>query len=115
MRPHDPRISLTQALEAGDRIGKFLAGTTLEQYSDDVLVSAAVERQFEILGEALARALASNPSLRERIPEVGAVVAFRNRLAHAYDDISDRVVWKIAHDELPSLLACVRAVLEELS
>ena len=108
-------VSLAQALAAGEHVVRFLAGVTLDDYSHDVVLTSAVERQFEIVGEALARAVAADESLRARIPHVAAVIGFRNRLAHGYDDISDRVVWTVAHAELPPLLDAIRAIIEEIS
>jgi uncharacterized protein with HEPN domain len=115
MRRRDPRASLAGALGAGENIIRWLDGVTLERYSDDEILHSAVERQFEIVGEALNRALEENPALAERLPEARGVVGFRNRLAHGYDDISNRVVWSIALENLPPLLAKIQGVLKELS
>jgi uncharacterized protein with HEPN domain len=115
MRRRDPRASLAEALGAGENIKAWLDGVTLEQYLDDEILRSAVERQFEIVGEALSRALEENPSLAEPLPEARGVVGFRNRLAHGYDDISSRVVWSIALENLPPLLAKIRRVLKEIA
>jgi len=115
MRRRDPKASLAEALSAGENIKAWLDGVTLERYSDDEILRSAVERQFEIVGEALNRALEDNSSLAESLPEARGVIGFRNRLAHGYDDISSRVVWTIALENLPPLLAKIRRVLEELS
>jgi uncharacterized protein with HEPN domain len=115
MRRRDPRASLAEALGAGENIEAWLDGVTLERYSDDAILRSAVERQFEIVGEALNRALEANASLGERLPEARGVVGFRNRLAHGYDDISSRVVWSIALENLPPLLAKIQRVLKELT
>lgn len=114
MRLRDVRVSLSQAVGAGESIASLAAGTTLERYARDPDLRAAVERYFEILGEALNRALDANPALRERIPLVGDVIGLRNRLAHAYDDIQDEVVWSTACDDLPALLDSLRGILEEM-
>jgi uncharacterized protein with HEPN domain len=115
MRRRDPRASLAEALGAGENIIRWLDGVILEQYSDDEILRSAVERQLEIVGEALNRALEENPSLAESLPEARGVVGFRNRLAHGYDDISSRVVWTLARENLPPLLTKIRRVLKELS
>jgi len=49
----DPRAFLWDARESADAIAQFIAGRTLEQYLQDAMLRAAVERHFEILGEAL--------------------------------------------------------------
>ena len=74
-----------------------------------------MERQFEIVGEALSRALRADSSLAATVPEAGDVIGFRNVLAHGYDAVSDRLAWSIAREKLPALLRSVRTLLEELS
>ena len=115
MRPRDPRVSLADALVAGETIQEFLLGKSLGDYSADRLLSSGVERQFEIIGEALARAVRADASLAGRLPEAADVIGFRNVLAHGYDAVSDLLVWSIAHEKLPHLLARLRQLLTEMS
>lgn len=76
------------------------------------MLRAAVERQFEIIGEALRRLLTEDPSTATRISEHARIIAFRNILAHGYADIDDRIVWGIVESNLPSLLAEVESLLK---
>jgi uncharacterized protein with HEPN domain len=114
MRPHDPATSLTDVLRAGDAIDRFLRGRSLGEYESDRLLSSAVERQFEIRGEALTRALQADPSVEARLPEAREVIGFRNQLAHGYDTVDDRLVWTHATQRLPGLLAKVRRLLDKV-
>lgn len=59
------------------------------------LVRAAVERQFEIVGEALGRATDLEPQLERWLPEVRRIVGLRNRLIHGYGDVDEEIVWDI--------------------
>lgn len=54
MRP-ESRKYLWDAVQAADRIGRFVAGKTFGDYKSDDLLRSGVERQFEIIGEALTR------------------------------------------------------------
>jgi uncharacterized protein with HEPN domain len=114
MRRRDPRVSLSDVLAAGTRISQWLAGVSLERYSEDEVLSSAVERQFEIVGEALNRTLDADPALRARIPDASGVIGFRNMLAHGYDEVSDRVVFTIAQNELPDLIRAIETILGEI-
>lgn len=103
MRPRDVRVPLYEMLKAADAIASFLAGRSVESYEDDLMLSSATERQFEILGEAMRRALAIDASLASRLSEARDVVDFRNVIAHDYDRLAHATVWDVAVNHLPQL------------
>ena len=111
MRPRDVRVHLHDVLTAATAIAGFIRGRTLRDYRGDLMLRSAVERQFEILGEALTRALRAEPGLAEVIPAARGAVDFRNVIAHEYDALSPATVWDIARHELPALAREVRAEL----
>ena len=114
MQHRDPRAFLWDAAEAASAIEGFTAGMDAKSYADSALVNAAVERKFEIIGEALNQLSKLDPTLAARIPELSKIVAFRNPLIHAYAAVDSTVVWNIAQKSLPGLLAVVTALLREL-
>jgi uncharacterized protein with HEPN domain len=77
------------------------------------MLQSAVERQSEIIGEALKQATDLDPSLQEPITEIGRIIAFRNRLIHGYSTVSPQIVWGIASNDVPVLLAEVRTIMDE--
>jgi uncharacterized protein with HEPN domain len=103
MKHRDIRIYLYDAAEACDRILRFTSGHALEDYLTDELLRSAVERQFMIFGESLARAKALDPALDQRIPDLARIVAFRNRLVHNYESIDPQVVWAIVQTDVPTV------------
>ena len=66
-------------LRAADAIAAFITDRSWEQYEDSLLLRSAVERQFEILGEAMKRALGIEPALGARLTDARGVVDFRSR------------------------------------
>ncbi len=100
---HDPRKFLWDARAAADAIVAFTLGKTLEEYISDAMLHSAVERQFEIIGEALAQLARSDPELAERVPDYRRIVAFRNILVHGYAVVDRARVWRVVEDELPRL------------
>lgn len=112
--PHDPRKSLHDMLKAARLIVKFTAGRTQSEYQQDEFLRAAVEREFEILGEALNRLLKSAPELADQIPERRPIIQFRNVLAHGYDIVDDILVWGIVETKVPELMTRVESLLASL-
>ena len=99
--PHRPEKLLSDVLAAAAAIRQFLQGNTRETYGNDLMLRSAVERQLEILGEAVRRLEALDPSLARRISEHRRVIAFRNIIAHGYDGLDDDIVWQIVTGKLP--------------
>jgi uncharacterized protein with HEPN domain len=83
MQPRDPRAFLWDAAEAARAIEGFTAGMDATSYANSALVNAAVERKFEIIGEALNQLSKLEPTLAARILGLSKIVAFRNPLIHA--------------------------------
>jgi uncharacterized protein with HEPN domain len=113
MPPRDLRTCLHDILTAGDRIIEVTDSRTLDEYTSDWVLRAAVERQFEIIGEALRRATQIDPTLVEKITDASKIIAFRNQVIHGYDVIDHAIVWGIVERYLPTLLEQVRAVLPQ--
>ena len=66
---------------------QFTAGKQFADYQRDPMLRAAVEREFEVIGEALARLAKLDKELAERISEYERIIAFRNILIHGYADV----------------------------
>ena len=73
-----------------------------ELYQNDLKTKRAVERNIEIIGEAVNR-LTSYKNAPIKIQNARQIIGTRNRLAHEYDNISDEVIWTIIVRELPKL------------
>jgi uncharacterized protein with HEPN domain len=71
------------------------------------MLRSAVERQFEIVGEALNKLTKVDPQTAAHIPDLRRVVAFRNILAHGYAVVDDEIVWQLATQRLPGLAEVV--------
>lgn len=74
---------------------RFVGGMTFEQYQTDRKTQAAVERKFEVIGEALNRLARVDAEILSEIRNYRSIISFRNILAHGYDSVEDRVVWGI--------------------
>jgi uncharacterized protein with HEPN domain len=85
-------------------IRQFVSGKSREDYDQDELLRSAVERKFEIIGEALNQIKRRDPAVLERIREHRSIVSFRNILIHGYDSIDNRIVWGVIEADLDNLL-----------
>lgn len=95
---------LWDARHAAERIARFTAGRDCSGYLADEMLRSAVERQFEIIGEAFAALRRADPGLADSIPDLARIVAFRNVLIHGYATVDDLLVWGAVEGKLPQLL-----------
>ena len=110
----DARAYLWDIQKAAESIVTFVAGLDAQIYADSEIVHSAVERKFEIIGEALGQLSKLDPILASRIPDIRDIIAFRNVLIHGYAAVEHDRVWHIAETSLPGLLTAVTAILDEL-
>ena len=61
---------------------QFTDGRTYEEYSQDAMLRAAVERQFEIVGEGINQLARIDPETASKITEFQRIISFRNILIH---------------------------------
>ena len=109
-----PRGFLWDVVDAADAITQFTQDRTLADFTTDLMLRSAVERQFEIIGEALSQLAKIDPAVAARIPELRRVVNFRNALIHGYDRVEALVVWQAISERLPPLRARAAALFAAL-
>lgn len=103
---------LWDARRAAERIARFTAGRGRDDYLADEMLRSAVERQFEIVGEAFAGLRRMDPGLAAGIPDLPRIVAFRNVLIHGYATVDDDLVWGVVEGNLPGLLVLLDRLLD---
>jgi len=82
-----------------------------QTYISDIKTKRAIERNLEIIGEAVNRILKKDKNFRLANSE--KIVATRNRIIHGYDKISDELIWSIVINHLPKLKDEVSGLLNE--
>ena len=70
-------------------------------YRSNLMLKRAVEREFEIIGEAINRILKEDENFV--ISNARRIVNLRNHIIHAYDNVSDEMIWSIIVREVPNL------------
>lgn len=105
--------SIWDMVQAIQYIQFFTIDLTFNEYFNDVRTVSAVERQFEILGEAARRI---SDEFRQGHPAIDwqRIVGLRNIVAHRYDEVRQDILWAIIHSELSPLLTQLEALLPPL-
>lgn len=88
---------------AANRVSSFTADKSLTDYESGALLRSAVERQFEIIGETLAKLAQLDVEMAGRTTDYRRIIAFRNILIHGYADVDDPLVWDIVVTKPPTL------------
>ena len=110
----DPRAFLWDVREAALAIQSFTTGMDAAAYAANPMAQAAVERKFEIIGEALNQLSKLDTAVAARIPDLAQIVAFRNQLIHGYATVNVSTVWNISQTAQPALRDAVQGLLDEL-
>jgi len=114
MERKTPKL-LEDIRDAAAFVRQAVANKTLDDYRRDRLLRQAVERNFEIVGEAVGRLAKLDPDTSSRIGQYAQIIAFRNLLIHGYDLIDDAQVWEVIQLNLPTLEVEVTALLGEIN
>lgn len=104
---------LWDLVNAAQRIQGFVAGKAWDDYASDLLLRSAVERQFEIAGEAMGVLRDLDPETANQVPNVHRIVGMRNVLIHGYAEVNDLTVWRTATENLDEVVEAVSALLAE--
>src|SRR4051812_22106772 len=109
----DSRTYLFDIQRAATLVVQFTTGRTFDEYLRDIMLRSAVERQFEIIGEAMTQLNKLDPSLAARITEHRSIISFRNILIHGYANVNHRLVWGVVETSLGRLQREIDDLLSE--
>jgi uncharacterized protein with HEPN domain len=112
MAHKSPKL-LEDIRDAAAFVRQVTESKSLDDYRSDRLLRQAVERNFEIIGEAVGRLAKVDPELAGKIRQHSQIIAFRNLLIHGYDLIDDAQVWDVIRLNLPTLESEAGALLAD--
>jgi len=109
----EPKLLLSDILEAISAIERFVEGISFEEFRANDEKSSAVIRKFEIIGEAT-KALPED--LKEKYPDIPwkEMAGFRDKLIHFYFGIKYELVWQALKKRLPQLQSLIQTILRDL-
>ena len=109
MPKHDPMVALRQMSEAAREAIELAAGKSRKDLDSDRLLSLALVRLLEVLGEAASRVPGEVRELHHDIPWA-EMIGMRNRLIHGYDHVDHDIVWAVVANDLPSLVMALQRI-----
>jgi uncharacterized protein with HEPN domain len=112
MRKREEKKLLVDIIDSINSIDEHLEGRRIfEEYTANKTKRRAVEREIEIIGEAMSKLLKIDPTIP--ISHSRTIVNLRNKVIHAYDSVDDILIWKIVNKDLPLLLIESNTLLNE--
>lgn len=108
----DLKTWLYDIITAIGEIDAFLLDVQhFDRYAEDVKTKRAVERNLEIIGEAMRRISKKTPAVE--LTNYRRIIDTRNRIIHGYDHVSDELIWGIVTQHLPQLKYEIDKLLNE--
>ena len=106
----DDETRLRHMLDYSRKLIEFTQDKSQADLESDEMLSLAVVRLIEIVGEAAANISAEKRSKLSQIPWP-QIVGMRNRIVHAYFDVNYSVVWDTVTMNIPALVVELEAEL----
>ena len=111
MKQLEVQSRLWHIVDACEKVLRYTAGKSVEDYIADDLIASGVERQLTIVGEAIVNIARVDRAVAASVGDFPRIIAFRNQLVHNYPAVDHHAVWVIVQREVPTLLERVREVL----
>jgi uncharacterized protein with HEPN domain len=103
MTQHEDTIGLRHMLDHAREAATLVQNMTRDDLHANRVLSLALIRLLEIVGEAATRI---SEDLRARHPQIAwrQIISLRNRLIHGYDAVDLDILWQILHEDIPPLI-----------
>jgi uncharacterized protein with HEPN domain len=113
--PERAKDYLEHILEALERIQRYAAGKSADEFMASTLLQDGVLRNLSIIGEAAHRLLAEAPEFVAMHPEIpfAKIYGTRNRIMHAYEEVDMEIIWNLVLYDVPALQPVIAAALSE--
>ncbi len=112
---HEAAAYLRDADRAAGLAQEFVQGRTREDMATDALLRSGVERQLQIVGEALSQLTRLDGELASKIPDLSDIIGLRNILVHGYAKVNLDRLWRVLHEDVPTLRPQLQALLREVA
>jgi uncharacterized protein with HEPN domain len=80
---------------------KAKTNNNFKSFQSDIILQRAVERDLEIIGEAIRKIIEIDPTIK--ITSAKNIIGLRNIISHAYDSVEPEMIWGIIQNNIPVL------------
>jgi len=110
---HDPKKYLYDIINCSEFVIQLTEGKNVEDYKNDRVFRSALERELQIIGEAMLQLDRVSPEMVEEISEHRSIIGFRHVLVHGYDSLNPDTVWNVIETKITLLLKQAKTLLKE--
>ena len=111
---HNPKKYLYDIVNCCEFVLEATSGKTVEDYKNNRLFRSALERELQIIGEAMMQLDNMSPETAERISQHRNIIGFRHVLVHGYANLDPDTVWNVVETKISILLEQTKKLLREL-
>ena len=109
----NPKKYLFDMLDACQFLLAMTQGKSIKDYKTDRIFRSAIERELQIIGEALRQLESVAPQVAKRVPEHERIIRFRHVIVHGYDTVKPQSVWEVIEDKLEPLRVALQRMLDD--
>ena len=110
----DPKKYLYDIVNCSEFLLQLTKDKTVEDYKTDRVFRSALERELQIIGEAMLQLDRVSPETVEEISEHRSIIGFRHVLVHGYDSLDPNTVWNVVETKIAVLLNQARELLRRI-
>lgn len=111
---HNPKKYLYDIANCCEFVLEITGGKTVEDYKNDRIFRSALERELQIIGEAMLQLDNVSSETAERISQHRSIIGFRHVLVHGYANLDPDTVWNVVETKISILLEQTKKLLREL-
>lgn len=113
MPHHEPEKYLYDMLSSCEFLLEFTTNKAVDDYINDRAFRSALERELQIIGEALIGLEKVAPPVAAQIPEYQNIIGFRHVLVHGYDSLDPSTIWNVVETKLEGLAQKIESLLNK--
>ena len=113
MSLRNPKKYLYDIINCSEFVLQLTKDKTVDDYKNNRVFRSALERELQIIGEAMLQLDHMSPEMIEKISEHRSIIGFRHVLVHGYDSLDPDTVWNVIETKIALLLEQAKELLQQ--